>query len=123
MTIPRQRQPAGTFDSTGERLGMPTYPWNGAPTGLATRRQLRAAGLAPGGQEPVARLLRRSRGRLFAYLYDVSRAVPKRTATAAQLAAARKATAFRHFCSDCGQAQPYIPPKRTGRRCLDCAGM
>ncbi|MGG8409369.1 RRQRL motif-containing zinc-binding protein, partial [Streptomyces sp. 12297] len=29
---------------------LPVYRWHLAPDGLATRRQLRAAGLRPGGQ-------------------------------------------------------------------------
>ncbi|WP_304528757.1 RRQRL motif-containing zinc-binding protein, partial [Nocardia sp. 852002-51244_SCH5132740] len=68
------------------------YRWKAAPSHLKTRRQLRAAGLAPGGHAPVARTETRRRGRrLLAYLYDVRLAVPKRTATPAQLLAVAKA--------------------------------
>ncbi|MBV7708201.1 hypothetical protein NOVA_36045 [Nocardia nova] len=68
------------------------YPWKAAPSHLKTRRQLRAAGLAPGGHPPVAQTETRRRGRrLLAYLYDVRLAVPKRTASPAQLLAVAKA--------------------------------
>ncbi|CAL9483282.1 hypothetical protein SUDANB146_03428 [Streptomyces sp. enrichment culture] len=33
---------------------LPAYRWRLAPDGLATRRQLRAAGLRPGGQDVAA---------------------------------------------------------------------
>ncbi|WP_324608648.1 RRQRL motif-containing zinc-binding protein, partial [Streptomyces sp. NRRL S-1896] len=47
------------------------YRWHLAPDGLATRRQLRALGLRPGGQDVVAELPRprRRRAPLVAYLY------------------------------------------------------
>lgn len=37
---------------------LPVYQWHLAPTGLATRRQLRAMNLRPGGQDVVAELQR-----------------------------------------------------------------
>ncbi|GLW68447.1 hypothetical protein Kpho02_07460 [Kitasatospora phosalacinea] len=49
------------WDPTGERFGIPTYPWRLAPDGLKTRRQLRACGLRPGGQPVAAQVLWRSR--------------------------------------------------------------
>jgi hypothetical protein len=36
---------ADCFDPTGERFGMPTFPWRCAPDDHATRRQLRGRGL------------------------------------------------------------------------------
>ncbi|MFJ3827814.1 hypothetical protein ACIPWI_07570 [Streptomyces sp. NPDC090046] len=42
---------------------LPVYPWRLAPDGLATRRQLRAAGLRPGGQDVVAQLERANAAR------------------------------------------------------------
>ncbi|MBF6371042.1 hypothetical protein IU469_35910, partial [Nocardia puris] len=58
-----------------------------------TRRQLRAAGLSPGGQDVAAVMVGKRRGRrLIAYLFDVGRARPKRTPSPAQLAAIEKAT-------------------------------
>ncbi|MFD3431276.1 RRQRL motif-containing zinc-binding protein [Nocardia fluminea] len=65
-----------------------TYPWRAAPSHLMTRRQLRAADLAPGGADPVALMVReatgRKRRRMWAYLFDSRTATPKRTATPAQ---------------------------------------
>jgi hypothetical protein len=46
------------YDPVGKRWGIPTYPWRWAPEGLATKRQLRALGLRPGGQEPVGQVMR-----------------------------------------------------------------
>ncbi|EFG09306.1 Hypothetical protein SCLAV_4232 [Streptomyces clavuligerus] len=37
------------YDPDGARHGIPTFPWRCAPDGYATRRQLRADGLRPGG--------------------------------------------------------------------------
>ncbi|BDT96969.1 hypothetical protein IFM12275_69450 (plasmid) [Nocardia sputorum] len=71
-----------------------TFAWRAAPAHLKTRRQLRAAGLRPNGQEPAALMVREPTGRkrrLWAYLFDVGKAAPKRTASAAQLAAVEKA--------------------------------
>lgn len=50
--------PADCLDPTGERFGIPTFPWQFAPDGYATRRQLRGQGLRPGGQDVAAQLLR-----------------------------------------------------------------
>ncbi len=49
---------AKCYCPSGGKFGIPTYPWRYAPTGLATRRQLRALGLRPGGQEVAAQVLR-----------------------------------------------------------------
>lgn len=48
---------AAYWDPDGERYGIPTFWWKGAPPGYATRRQLRAAGLRPGGQPVAAQVL------------------------------------------------------------------
>lgn len=70
-----------------------TYQWRAAPSHLKTRRQLRAAGLSPGGQEVAALMLGRRRGRrMIAHLYDIAKARPKRVPSAAQLDAITKAT-------------------------------
>lgn len=69
-----------------------SYDWQTAPAYLMTRRQLRAAGLRPGGAEPVAVMVRQRRGRrLVAHLYDSRTAPPKRRASPAQLVAIAKA--------------------------------
>lgn len=59
---------------------LPTYRWRFAPDGYATRRQLRALGLRPGGQDVAAELQRprRRRGPLVAYLYRIDQAKPVR---------------------------------------------
>ena len=77
------------YDPTGEKYGIPTYPYRMAPSGLATVRQLRADGLRPGGQTVAAQLLWR-RGDRKAFLYRVDLAKPKRSATPAQRAAIDK---------------------------------
>lgn len=109
-------------DPEAERHCMPTFWWKGAPERYKTRRQLRKAGLAPGPaqRQPVAQILWRGvGGERVAYLYDVALAVPKRTATPAQLAAVEKALAARRTCSTCGHERPYYIPRKFGE-CLDC---
>jgi hypothetical protein len=116
------RYAARFLDPDGDRFGLPTYPWRFAPDGLATRRQLRALGLCPGGQPPVAQVMwRRRRGQTgVAYLYDLAAARPKRTAGPAVHAALGKALTARRTCSTCGQLRDYVIPRRYGE-CLDCA--
>uniref|UniRef100_UPI003F491011 RRQRL motif-containing zinc-binding protein n=1 Tax=Sphaerisporangium sp. CA-236357 TaxID=3240030 RepID=UPI003F491011 len=113
------------LDPDGTRLGFPTFPWGLVPDGLATRRQLRAAGLRPGGQPVRAQIMWRSRrsrtGIRLAYLYEVALAKPKRTATPRQMDAIGKALRARRICPDCGVEQPYCIPTRYGA-CLDCHG-
>jgi hypothetical protein len=108
------------YDPTGSRYGFPTFPYRYAPNGLATLRQLRAAGLRPGGHDPVAQILWRHRAqRRIAYLYRSDLARPKRTATPAQLAAIGKALLARRTCRHCGTVRPYYIPRSTGA-CLFC---
>jgi hypothetical protein len=106
------------YDPTGARYGLPTYPYKFAPDGLATRRQLRAQGLRPGGQDIAAQILWRN-GKRIAYLYRIDLALPKRTATQAQLAAIDRAMTARRACPTCQQVKPYVIPRRYGE-CLDC---
>jgi hypothetical protein len=106
------------YDPTGAKYGIPTYPFKMAPTGYATLRQLRADGLRPGGQSVAAQLMWR-KGKRVAYLFRIDLAVPKRTATAAQLAALDKANRAKRVCPACGQLKTYQIPRRTGA-CLDC---
>ena len=109
------------YDPGGQRYGLPTYPYRCAPDGWLTRRQLRAAGLRPGGQQPCGQILWKHRGkRRFAYLYLRSLALPKRTATPAQIVAIGKALAARMMCPACGNFQPYCIPTSIGM-CNDCA--
>jgi hypothetical protein len=106
------------YDPTGQRYGIPTYPFKMAPSGLATLRQLRADGLRPGGQ-PVAAQLMWRKGQRRAYLYRIDLAKPKRTATPAQRAALEQALLARRHCPVCGRIQDYYIPRRTGA-CLVC---
>ena len=106
------------YDPDGTRYGLPTYPYHWAPKQLLTVRQLRARGLRPGGQQPVAQIIWRQ-GRRVAYLYDTRLALPKRTATPAQLTALAAAMRARRTCPACGHEKPYCIPLST-QACNDC---
>jgi hypothetical protein len=108
------------YDPIGHRHGLPTFPYHWAPEGLATRRQLRAAGLRPGGQPVFAQILWRHRRQVrTAYLYRLELAAPIRPATPAQLTAVNKALTARRTCRHCGVTRPYYIPRSTGA-CLVC---
>jgi hypothetical protein len=99
--------------------GLPTFGFRCAPTGLATRRQLRARALCPGGHDYVAQLKWR-RGRRWAALYRVDLAAPKRVPTTAQHAALQRALAARRTCRTCGVDAGFCLPRSEGRRCWPC---
>ncbi|MFI9728530.1 RRQRL motif-containing zinc-binding protein [Streptomyces sp. NPDC052092] len=101
---------------------LPVFRWRLAPDGLATRRQLRAQGLRPGGQDVAAQLERprRRRGPLVAYLYRVDLAVPVRPMTPARRAALAKANAARRTCPACRRDAGYVIPLSLGT-CVPCA--
>ncbi|QGV79779.1 RRQRL motif-containing zinc-binding protein [Streptomyces ficellus] len=113
---------ADCYDPTGARFGIPTYPWRMAPDGYATRRQLRARGLRPGGQEVAAQVLRPRRRRepLTAYLYRVDRAKPVRPMTARKWAALALAMHARRTCPVCRRDVGYVIPSSLGM-CTPCA--
>ncbi|MEU6221287.1 RRQRL motif-containing zinc-binding protein [Streptomyces sp. NPDC047022] len=98
------------------------YRWRLAPDGLATRRQLRARGLRPGGQDVAAQIERprRRRGPLVAYLYSIDQAKPVRPMTPAKWAALAKANAARRRCPECGRDAGYVIPTSLGM-CPACA--
>ncbi|GAB7108242.1 hypothetical protein JCM4814A_65560 [Streptomyces phaeofaciens JCM 4814] len=100
---------------------LPVYPWRLAPDGLATRRQLRAKGLRPGGQDVVAQIERPRyrRGPLVAYLYSVDGAKPVRPMTPAKQAALDKANAARRTCPQCRRDTGYVIPAELGM-CVPC---
>ncbi|MGW2480477.1 RRQRL motif-containing zinc-binding protein [Streptomyces sp. NPDC001571] len=100
---------------------LPVYPWRLAPDGYATRRQLRARGLRPGGQDVAAQLERprRRRGPLVAFLYRVDLAKPVRPMTPARRAALAKANAARRMCPGCGRDAGYVIPLSLGT-CVPC---
>ncbi|MFI5632220.1 RRQRL motif-containing zinc-binding protein [Streptomyces sp. NPDC051664] len=92
---------------------LPHYRWRFAPDGLATRRQLRAMGLRPGGQDVAAEMKRprRRRGPLVAYLYRIDLAKPVRPMTPGRRAALDAAMTARRTCPNCRTDAGYcIPP-------------
>jgi hypothetical protein len=101
---------------------LPVFRWRLAPDGYATRRQLRARGLRPGGQDVAAQLERprRRRGPLVAYLYRVEDAKPVRPMTPAKWAALAKANTARRTCPTCGLDAGYVIPTSLGM-CTTCA--
>jgi hypothetical protein len=109
----------GWVDSAWCEAGLPTCWWNRAPAGLATRRQLRELGLAPGGYPPVAALRRRPGGYLHAWLYRMDRAVLKRVATPAVWDALAAAMTARRTCPTCGRDTGCCLPRSLGE-CWDC---
>ncbi|GAA4851324.1 hypothetical protein GCM10025787_38130 [Saccharopolyspora rosea] len=101
--------------------GLPTFSFRNAPAGLATARQLRAMGLRPNGQDPVAQIKwwRKGSGWQWAGLYRIDRAAPKRTATERQRRAISRALAARRRCSRCGPVDHYVhTPQRLCSTCF-----
>ncbi|MFC7331390.1 RRQRL motif-containing zinc-binding protein [Marinactinospora rubrisoli] len=99
---------------------IPTYRYGWAPPTLATRRQLRALGLRPGGQDPVAQLLWR-RGRRRADLYEIAKAAKVRPMTPRRWRAVARALLARHTCRTCGEVFEHCLPRSTGWTCPPCA--
>ncbi|MFC1410962.1 RRQRL motif-containing zinc-binding protein [Streptacidiphilus sp. N1-12] len=112
------------YDPIGKRFGgTPTYPFRLAPDGLATRRQLRAKGLRPGGQDVAAQLMwfsRLGQGPRVAYLYRVDLAKPVRPMTAARWAALAAAMLARRTCPTCRRDAGYVIPRSLGT-CVPCS--
>ncbi|WP_367131415.1 MULTISPECIES: RRQRL motif-containing zinc-binding protein [Streptomyces] len=110
------------YDPTGATHGIPTYPWRLAPDGLATRRQLRARGLRPGGQPIAAQIMWRNRyrGVRVAYLYWIAAALPVRPMTGPQQVALDRAMTARRTCPQCRQDAGYCIPTSLGT-CVTCA--
>ena len=109
------------YDPEGiEHGGLPTYGWHMAPEGLATKRQLLAMELRPGGQPVAAQVLWMRYGKeAVAFLYRVDLAKPKRIPTLAQLHAIEKALASRRICPLCKDDAGYTIPTSLGC-CVDC---
>ncbi|MFK4084021.1 RRQRL motif-containing zinc-binding protein [Kribbella sp. NPDC020789] len=108
----------GKYALGWDYFGTPLFRFRWAPAGLATRRQLRAMRMCPGGQEPYA-LLAWRKGKRWAWLYRLDLAKPSRPASPAQLNALDKAMQARRPCGQCGQVQTYRIPTSDGR-CIDC---
>ncbi|GGX35104.1 RRQRL motif-containing zinc-binding protein [Streptomyces chartreusis] len=105
------------FDPSGARYGVPTYPWRLAPDGLATRRQLRAEGLRPGGQPIAAQVMRMNRRtgtERVAYLYRIDRALPVRSMTSRKWGALALAMLARRTCPACRLDVGYCIPRSHG---------
>ncbi|KJK58345.1 RRQRL motif-containing zinc-binding protein [Saccharothrix sp. ST-888] len=104
----------------------PAYRWRCAPDGLATRRQLRAQGLRPGGQDPAAEIEWRSRkarrcgGKRVAYLYRVDLARPVRPMTPGRARALAAAILARRTCPACRRDAGYVIPRSLGC-CWPCS--
>ncbi|MBP8532991.1 RRQRL motif-containing zinc-binding protein [Streptomyces sp. MK37H] len=111
------------YDPSGARYGIPTFPWRLAPDGMATRRQLRARGLRPGGQPIAAQVMRANRragGVQVAFLYRLERAKRVRPMTAAKSAALAAAMLARRTCPACRTDAGYCIPTSLGL-CVTCA--
>ncbi|MEV5782232.1 RRQRL motif-containing zinc-binding protein [Streptomyces sp. NPDC052287] len=105
------------FDPTGARYGIPTYPWRMAPDGYATRRQLRARGLRPGGQPIAAQVMvtnRRVNTPRVAYLYREDLAKPVRPMTSRKWGALALAMLARRTCPRCQITYSYCLSTRHG---------
>lgn len=113
------------YDPTGARFGLPTYPRHLVPSDLdlRTKTQLRALGLRPGGQEPVAQIGWASRcggsrnGVRVAFLYFTHLALPVRPMTPAKERALARAMLARHTCRTCFEVHPYCLPTSLGGIC------
>ncbi|WP_309145765.1 RRQRL motif-containing zinc-binding protein [Streptomyces malaysiensis] len=107
---------------------LPQYDWDNAPEGLLTRRQLRAAGLRPGGHDPVGELkCRRCSYRPHIEcthrkpaLFDRDLAKPKLRMTLAKEEALDKAMAARQTCPECRRRYHHCLPLRSLGSCLEC---
>lgn len=103
--------------------GLPLLSYGIAPADtLATRRQLRAMGLRPGGQDPVALLYfkhRPSHAFTLAELFLIAAAKPVRPMTGPRRAALGKALAARRTCRQCGEETLAELP-RAHRLCEPC---
>ena len=89
-----------------------------APAGLATRRQLRAMRMCPGGQEPYALLVWRN-GQAVGVAVPARPRPPSRVPSPAQLNALDKAMQARRTCQLCRPVTDYCIPTSDGR-CDDC---
>jgi hypothetical protein len=110
------------YDPDGLRYGVPTFPFRLAPDGLHTRRQLRALGLRPGGQDIAAQVMWSSRfkGRVMvAYLYRLDLAKPVRPMTPGRHRALAAANAARRSCPACRRDAGYVIPTSLGT-CVPC---
>lgn len=103
----------------GTRRGdLLVFGFRQAPAGLATKRQLRAMGKRPGGQDITA-VIEWRHGRRWAGLYRIDLARPVRPCTPNKRAALGKANAARRTCRSCHLDAGYYLP-RSIRQCWPC---
>jgi hypothetical protein len=99
---------------------VPVFRYGWAPSGLATMRQLAAAGLRPAGQDPAGFLAWGPANRpRWAYLYRRDLAAPKRPMTPARWAAVAAMNAAHRVCPSCRLDVGYRIPRSLGE-CVDC---
>jgi hypothetical protein len=99
---------------------IPTYRPQCAPDGLMTRRQLRTAGLRPGGHDPIAEIEYWRYGWRHAYLYDVALALPVRPMTPGRWRAHAAMMLRRRTCPACRIDRGYCIPRSLGV-CVPCS--
>lgn len=118
--------PTRFFDPTGDRFGIPTYPWGWSKyfdPDLGTKAQLREQGLSIAGLEVAAQIMwvsarsTRRDGIRTAALYRPSLARKVRPMTVAQQRALNRAHLARHTCTECGQVWDFYLPTGNGRMC------
>lgn len=102
---------------TEPEVTIPVFKRLCAPQGLATKRQLRARGLRPGGQGPVAEV--ETRGPRNGLLYEIAKARPVRPMTLAKEYALDKAMAARQTCGTCRRRYHFVLPTSLPS-CLEC---
>ncbi|GAA5040203.1 RRQRL motif-containing zinc-binding protein [Actinopolymorpha pittospori] len=109
----------GRTSLTRPVCGLPAWSFGWAPEGLVTRRQLRAAGLCPGGADAYGVLVW-YHDRSWAWLFRLDLAKPKRVPTPTQAGALDKAMATRRWCNACRRDVGYCA-SRTFGVCGECA--
>ena len=123
--------PTRFFDPTGQRFGIPTYPWGWVhhfDTDLGTKAQLRKENLSIAGLEVAAQIMwvsarsTRRDGIRTASLYRPSLARKVRPMTPAQERALSRAHLARHTCTECGHIWDFYLPTGNGRMCPDSFG-
>ncbi|WP_199443849.1 RRQRL motif-containing zinc-binding protein [Umezawaea beigongshangensis] len=111
----------------GREDGLLVFAWRGrpgaVPPGLATRRQLRAAGLRPNGQGAQALLWFRHRWPFrreeLAELFLVALAAPVRPMTAGRVLSLDAAMRARRTCRTCHQVADHVV-RGPRRQCSAC---
>lgn len=123
---PAPRSSVRLWDGTqwpcaGRYAGAPVFRYGWAPSGMATMRQLAAAGLRPGGQDVAGWLVWGPANRpRWAYLYRRDLARPKRTCTPAMRVAVERMNAAQQICPTCGLDVGHRIPRSLGE-CWPCA--